>query len=60
MYSKWKFIETPVDYGSYTIVFDANGGKGKMDDITVGVRDKVVLPANAFTRKYYDFAGWCE
>ncbi|MDY2851822.1 MAG: InlB B-repeat-containing protein [Candidatus Borkfalkiaceae bacterium] len=60
MYSKWKFIETPVDYGSYTILFDANGGKGKMDDITVDVRDKVVLPANAFTRKYYDFAGWCE
>ena len=41
-----------------TLVFDANGGVGSMES-QKGVTDStLILNANAFTRKGYDFDGW--
>ncbi len=58
LYPKWEYVEPPVDYGSYTIVFNANGGNGSMPNQTIGTTDSVSLSANTFTREYYDFLGW--
>lgn len=44
--------------GNYTIRFDANGGEGSMADIEASFGETVALPANAFTRTGYAFAGW--
>lgn len=44
--------------GNYTIRFDANGGEGSMADIEASFGKTVALPANAFTRTGYAFAGW--
>lgn len=51
MYAQW----TP---HSYTIRYDANGGKGSISDqrMTYDKADK--LKANAFTRNGYTWAGW--
>ena len=50
-YAKWTA-------NPYTVLFDANGGEGVMDpvDCTYGVAQ--TLPANAFVRTGYAFAGW--
>lgn len=53
LYPQWEY-----DYGCYTVVFDANGGKGTMANQTIGTMDNVALSANAFTREYCDFLGW--
>ena len=42
----------------YTIVFDANGGEGTMDDLVVEPGTKTNLPENKFTRDGYTFTGW--
>jgi uncharacterized repeat protein (TIGR02543 family) len=44
--------------GSYTVVYDANGGNGEMKAsiFTVGVWEN--LPSNTFTREGYIFTGW--
>ncbi|MBO5846726.1 MAG: InlB B-repeat-containing protein, partial [Bacteroidales bacterium] len=42
----------------YTITFDANGGEGTMDSLTIVSGTKKPLPANTFTRSGYVFAGW--
>ena len=43
---------------TFQIFFDANGGEGSMDPLTV-VRDvSTPLTKNAFTREGYDFIGW--
>jgi uncharacterized repeat protein (TIGR02543 family) len=51
------------DYGSwkansYKVVFDANGGEGKMENQTFTYDKAQTLTANSFTRKGYTFAGW--
>ena len=45
---------------TYTIKFDANGGTGEMADVTVSVDSAFTLPANAFTKSDYAFAGWTD
>ncbi|MCR4753452.1 MAG: InlB B-repeat-containing protein [Candidatus Saccharibacteria bacterium] len=44
----------------YTVVFDANGGTGMMDnqDFVYGTRQQ--LTANAFEREGYNFRGWSK
>ena len=46
---------TPNAFG---VSFDANGGAGSMDPIEVVYGQEQNLPANAFTRTGYTFAGW--
>ena len=41
-----------------TVTFDANGGEGTMDAVTVDQGTTVTLPTNTFTRSGYTFAGW--
>ncbi len=48
----------PEPVKKYTITFKANGGKGKMASQTVEAGKNIKLPANAFTRTDYSFAGW--
>ena len=50
LYAQW----TPC----YTITFDANGGEGTMDSLTIVSGEEIELPANTFTRDGYVFAGW--
>ena len=42
----------------YTVRFDANGGLGSMEDVAAVGGENWTLPANAFTRASYTFAGW--
>lgn len=52
LYAQWKPI-------SYTIAFNANGGKGSMSKLTSRKYGKTVtLPKSTFTRKGYTFLGW--
>lgn len=41
-----------------TLVFDANGGVGSMESQKGFTDSTLILNANAFTRKGYDFDGW--
>ena len=41
-----------------TISFNANGGEGRMDNMTGATDSVVVLPYNTFTRQGYKFVGW--
>lgn len=43
---------------AYKIKFDANGGTGTMNEMTVDPDQSVALTANAFTREGYSFTGW--
>ena len=52
LYAKWLKIKT------YTIKFDANGGTGEMDDMTVKYGVTKTLTANSFTKVGYEFNGW--
>lgn len=40
------------------ITFDPNGGRGEMDDLTVPFDEQETLPACAFAKTGYTFAGW--
>ncbi len=42
----------------YTVKFNANGGKGKMKDVTAVYDVALSLPENTFTKKGYTFVGW--
>ena len=44
----------------YTIKFDANGGEGAMASATAKVGTSKTLPANAFKKTDYSFAGWAK
>ena len=44
--------------GFYTVVYDANGGSGTMEDSVFVNGEPNILPPNAFTRKGHAFAGW--
>ncbi len=46
---------TPI---SYTVRFDANGGTGIMDELSLSYDQKVSLPKSIFARSGYKFAGW--
>ena len=41
-----------------TLKFDANGGTGEMDSITINTDETYELPINLFVRKGYTFIGW--
>ena len=45
---------------TYTIVFDANGGSGTMENLSCTYDQEKLLPANAFTKTCYTFAGWSK
>lgn len=51
LYAQWKA-------NTYTVKFNAGGGKGKMSNVTVSYGKKKALPKNQFTKKGYKFAGW--
>ncbi|MDR1939489.1 MAG: InlB B-repeat-containing protein, partial [Clostridiales bacterium] len=42
----------------YKIIFDANGGGGTMDAQSAQYGTTVILNANGYTRKGYEFKGW--
>jgi len=44
--------------GTYTVQFAAGGGNGTMADRTYSYGKSYTLPANAFTKDGYTFAGW--
>lgn len=41
-----------------TISFDANGGEGRMDDMTGATDSVILLPYSTFSRQGYKFMGW--
>jgi len=52
-------VEPPVDPPRrFTISFNANGGTGAMQAVTVTEGANFTVPANVFTRVGYEFAGW--
>ena len=51
LYAKWKPIE-------YKIRYNANGGKGSMDDTPATYDKETFLRSNAFTLTGYKFTGW--
>ena len=53
LYPQWK-----IDYGSYTVVFKANGGVGSMPNQIIKRNEMIALNANQFTRQYFNFIGW--
>ena len=42
----------------YTVTFDANGGEGNMDSLTVDALMLTELPKNTFYKDGYTFKGW--
>ena len=42
----------------YTIQFQANGGAGKMEDLTTEYGQQFQLPESGFSRTGYTFSGW--
>ncbi|MGI6033354.1 MAG: InlB B-repeat-containing protein [Coriobacteriales bacterium] len=51
-------IVTKGDPISYTVKFDANGGKGTVADETISYDETKALTKNSFTRSGYKFTGW--
>ena len=51
LYAQW-------EANTYRIVFNANGGKGTMEAMTMTYNLSAKLTANAFTRTGYSFTGW--
>lgn len=45
---------------TYTVKFDANGGNGKMADMSFKYNEEKALTANAFTRDGFTFSGWAK
>ncbi len=43
---------------TYTLTFDANGGEGKMDGLTLENSEYKILPGSTFTKEGYVFASW--
>ena len=56
--AEWKYVAPPIDYGSYTVVFDANGGEGVMANQITKRNEYVALSANVFSREFYTFIAW--
>lgn len=55
LHAQWK--KRP-DMDTITIRFDANGGTGTMESLTVKVGESFQLPVNKFTRNGCQFMGW--
>ncbi len=51
LYAVWQAKEN-------TLVFNANGGSGAMENMTIETDDTVKLTPNAFTKAGYTFVGW--
>ena len=51
LYAQW----TP---NKYTVAFNANGGTGKMKNVSRVYNDEKVLPKNSFKRTNYTLKGW--
>lgn len=51
LYAVWKF-------DTYAVAFDANGGEGNMQTLTITNGQTGTLPANGFTKNGCKFAGW--
>jgi uncharacterized repeat protein (TIGR02543 family) len=51
LYAKW-------DVEKLTITFNANGGEGSMDSITVNYGDRVLISTNSYTKKGHSFRIW--
>lgn len=51
LYAQW-------EERSYTVKFDANGGQGAAEDITVKYTAFLTLPKNGFMYTGYGFTGW--
>ena len=47
-----------IEYGSYTIKYNPNGGTGSMNDQVVKYGDRINLLSNNYTRAGYQFLGW--
>lgn len=43
---------------TYSIVFDANGGLGTMEPLTVKGGDTIILPKNSYSNSNMGFLGW--
>lgn len=43
---------------TYSVVFDANGGHGEMNSLSLSYDSSVALPTNKFIKTDYEFAGW--
>lgn len=52
LYAQWEYV------GSYTVVFDANGGAGTMANQKISIGVEAALSQNAFTRTNFAFMGW--
>ena len=48
----------PIPLQSYTVIFDANHGTGRMERQEIARNEYAYLTKNAFTRPGYTFAGW--
>ncbi|MBR6891403.1 MAG: InlB B-repeat-containing protein, partial [Clostridia bacterium] len=53
LYAQWKGLSAKVS-------FSTNGGKGKMEQITVTTPAQIQLPECGFTKKGYIFTGWID
>lgn len=51
LFAKWEFL-------GYNITFDANGGEGSMDAVTVKEGTLYTLPKSTFTLHNYHMSGW--
>lgn len=51
-------IDTDDSHAEYTLNFNANGGIGEMNEITVEAGSEVTISANTFSRDGWIFAGW--
>ena len=51
LYAQWSA-------NTYTIVYNANGGTGTIDDQTITYDTTVALTTNTFERQYHNFLGW--
>ena len=45
---------------SNSLIFNANGGSGYMESVSIETNQTIALPANAFTKSGYTFAGWSD
>ena len=52
LYAQWEYV------GSYTVIFDANGGAGTMSSQKISRDVEAALSQNAFTNSGYAFMGW--
>ncbi len=58
-YAQWaKEEDKKPEPKTYTVAFDANGGTGSANEVTVNVGETATLPTGGFEREGYEFNGW--